>query len=91
MLVLLAGLLPDPQHNISMMGITINIHALCFLLAQGIGDATCTRVAQYLGAGRPRRAFLTVKVRLTVSLGHDMLHHAFTYLTATETAINLMS
>lgn len=72
MLVFLAGLLPDPDHAINAMGITVNIHAVCFLVAQGVGDAACTRVAQNLGAGRPHRAWLTVKVRLLVGLWHAL-------------------
>lgn len=45
----------------SMMGITFNIHALCFFAAHGLSGAASARVGNDLGASRPRRAWLTVQ------------------------------
>jgi hypothetical protein len=44
-----------------MMGITFNIHALCFFAAHGLSGAASARVGNDLGAARPRRAWLTVQ------------------------------
>jgi Na+-driven multidrug efflux pump len=62
MLVLLSGLLPNPQLSISTMAITANMHDICYLMTAGMGSATSTRVAQSLGGGRPSTARLTVMV-----------------------------
>lgn len=59
---MLSGLLPMPEQTMSMMGITFNIHALCFFAAHGLSGAASTRVGNDLGAGRPHMAWLTVQV-----------------------------
>eukprot|EP00955_Chlamydomonas_euryale_P114660 366296-Chlamydomonas_euryale.AAC.6 len=46
----------------SMMGITFNVHALCFFAAHGLSGAASTRVGNELGAGRPRLAWLNTQV-----------------------------
>jgi MATE family multidrug resistance protein len=61
-IVMLSGLLPNPEQTMSMMGITFNIHALCFFAAHGLSGAASTRVGNDLGAGRPHMAWLTVQV-----------------------------
>lgn len=61
-IVLMSGLLPNPHQAMSMVGITINLHAVAFLAAQGLGGAASTCVAQDLGAGRANKVWLTVKV-----------------------------
>lgn len=62
-IVMLSGLLPNPEQTMSMMGITFNVHALCFFAAHGLSGAASTRVGNDLGAGRPHMAWLTVQVR----------------------------
>ena len=59
---MLSGLLPSPDVTMSMMGITFNIHALCFFAAHGLSGAASTRIGNDLGAGRPRMAWLTTQV-----------------------------
>ncbi|WIA44443.1 hypothetical protein OEZ86_007198 [Tetradesmus obliquus] len=61
-IVMLSGLLPNPEQTMSMMGITFNIHALCFFAAHGLSGAASTRVGNDLGGGRPHMAWLTVQV-----------------------------
>lgn len=61
-IVMLSGLLPNPDVTMSMMGITFNIHALCFFAAHGLSGAASTRIGNDLGAGRPRMAWLTTQV-----------------------------
>lgn len=58
-IVMLSGLLPRPDVTMSMMGITFNVHALCFFAAHGLSGAASTRVGNELGA-RPELRFLTV-------------------------------
>lgn len=50
-IVMLSGLLPRPELTMSMMGITFNIHALCFFAAHGLSGAASTRVGNELGKG----------------------------------------
>lgn len=47
--VMLSGLLPRPEVTMSMMGITFNVHALCFFAAHGLSGAASTRVGNELG------------------------------------------
>ena len=46
---MLSGLLPNPEQTMSMMGITFNIHALCFFAAHGLSGAASTRIGNDLG------------------------------------------
>lgn len=48
-IVILSGLLPRPEMTMSMMGITFNVHALCFFAAHGLSGAASTRVGNELG------------------------------------------
>ncbi len=61
-IVILSGLLPRPEMTMSMMGITFNVHAVCFFAAHGLSGAASTRVGNELGAGRPRLAWLNTQV-----------------------------
>jgi hypothetical protein len=54
---------PRRHQTMSMMGITFNIHALCFFAAHGLSGAASARVGHDLGGGRPAQAWLTVQVR----------------------------
>lgn len=49
LIVILSGLLPRPELTMSMMGITFNVHALCFFAAHGLSGAASTRVGNELG------------------------------------------
>jgi Na+-driven multidrug efflux pump len=48
-IVMLSGLLPNPEQTMSMMGITFNVHALCFFAAHGLSGAASTRIGNDLG------------------------------------------
>jgi MATE family multidrug resistance protein len=60
--VMLSGLLPNPEQTMSMMGITFNVHTLCFFAAHGLSGAASTRVGNDLGAARPKQAWQTAQV-----------------------------
>jgi len=62
LLLLLLLLLLCVLQTMAMMGITFNVHALCFFAAHGLSGAASTRVGNDLGAGRPQMAWLTVQV-----------------------------
>lgn len=63
-----------PQ-TMAMMGITFNIHALCFFAAHGLSGAASTRVGNDLGAGRPHMAWLTVQVRARQAVDNHSYTH----------------
>ncbi|EFJ30475.1 hypothetical protein SELMODRAFT_270709 [Selaginella moellendorffii] len=67
-LVLLSGLLPNPQLDASVFSIILNTIATCYMIPSGIGAATSTRVANELGAGRaaPARFAFLVSMGLAV-------------------------
>jgi Na+-driven multidrug efflux pump len=73
--VLLSGLLPNPHQAMSVMGISINLHAVAFLAAQGVGGAASTCVAQDLGAGQPKQAVHNMKVS---AMACQLHHHSCT-------------
>jgi MATE family multidrug resistance protein len=54
--VILAGWLGDPEQNVAVMGLVLNISGLLYMLPQGLGSATSVRVGNALGAGLPRAA-----------------------------------
>eukprot|EP00195_Chlamydomonas_chlamydogama_P009762 CAMPEP_0202901800 /NCGR_PEP_ID=MMETSP1392-20130828/14735_1 /ASSEMBLY_ACC=CAM_ASM_000868 /TAXON_ID=225041 /ORGANISM="Chlamydomonas chlamydogama, Strain SAG 11-48b" /LENGTH=532 /DNA_ID=CAMNT_0049588419 /DNA_START=201 /DNA_END=1799 /DNA_ORIENTATION=- len=72
-IVILSGLLPRPEMTMSMMGITFNVHALCFFAAHGLSGAASTRVGNELGAGRPRLAWLNTQVSVLMGTLSMML------------------
>jgi MATE family multidrug resistance protein len=54
--VILSGWLADPEQNVAVMGLVLNISGLLYMLPQGLGSATSVRVGNALGAGLPRTA-----------------------------------
>uniref|UniRef100_A0A453DW61 Protein DETOXIFICATION n=1 Tax=Aegilops tauschii subsp. strangulata TaxID=200361 RepID=A0A453DW61_AEGTS len=67
-LVLLSGLLPNPQLETSVMSITLNAANCLFMIPYGLGAAISTRVSNELGAGRPRAALLAVHVVMFLAI-----------------------
>ena len=57
-MIVLAGLLPDPELKVSAMSININFVMVCIMIPMGIGDGASTRVSNELGAGKPGKARL---------------------------------
>ncbi|KAL6604798.1 hypothetical protein ACP70R_042742 [Stipagrostis hirtigluma subsp. patula] len=64
LLVLLSGLLPNPQLN------TANC---LFMIPYGLGAAISTRVSNELGAGRPRAARLAVRVVMFLAVSEGVV------------------
>uniref|UniRef100_A0A7N0UWE9 Protein DETOXIFICATION n=1 Tax=Kalanchoe fedtschenkoi TaxID=63787 RepID=A0A7N0UWE9_KALFE len=65
-IVLLAGLLPNPNLETSVLSITCNTSTIFFLVSYGFGAAISTRVSNELGAGNPRAVRLAVFVVLGI-------------------------
>lgn len=54
LLVLLAGLFPDPKLETSVLSICLTISTLHFTISYGLGAAASTRISNELGAGNPK-------------------------------------
>ncbi|MED6142994.1 hypothetical protein PIB30_002818 [Stylosanthes scabra] len=67
-LTLLAGLLPNPQLETSILSVCLNTTTLHFFIPYGVGASASTRVSNELGAGNPRAAKGTVRVIVTVAV-----------------------
>jgi MATE family multidrug resistance protein len=67
MLILLSGLLPKPELEMSVLSICISIASLAYMIPLGLGAAVSTRVSNELGAGRSRAARLSAHVALCMS------------------------
>ncbi|CAL5192944.1 unnamed protein product [Lathyrus oleraceus] len=57
---LLAGLLPNPELETSVLSICLSISTLHFTISFGLGAATSTRVSNELGAGNPKAGRFSV-------------------------------
>ncbi|XP_048330326.2 protein DETOXIFICATION 16-like [Ziziphus jujuba] len=64
--VLLAGLLPNPKLETSVLSICLNTFAILWMIPFGLSAAVSTRVSNELGGGQPQAASLAVKVGLVM-------------------------
>lgn len=67
-LVLMSGLLPNPQLETSTLSICLTSTALLYMIPYGIGAAASTRVGNELGAGRPQAARGAVTIAVSMGL-----------------------
>ncbi|KAL1537341.1 Protein DETOXIFICATION 40 [Salvia divinorum] len=67
-LVLIAGLLEDPQLSLDALSVCMSINALLFTVAIGFNAAASVRVGNEIGAGHSRAAAFSVVVVNSVSL-----------------------
>ncbi|XP_059642606.1 protein DETOXIFICATION 16-like [Cornus florida] len=68
MMVLLSGLLPNPQLETSVLSISLNTAATVWMIPFGLSGAVSTRVSNELGAGHPQAARLAVRVILGMAI-----------------------
>ncbi|KAJ4887283.1 MATE efflux family protein [Raphanus sativus] len=66
-LVLLAGLLKDPEIALDSLAICMSISAVSFMVSVGFNAAASVRVSNELGAGNPRAAAFSTVVTTSVS------------------------
>ncbi|KAL6641035.1 hypothetical protein ACP70R_019216 [Stipagrostis hirtigluma subsp. patula] len=72
-LVLLSGLLPNPQLETSVLSISLNTGVLLFMIPLGLSYSISTRVSNELGAGRPQAAKLATKVVMCMALSQGLV------------------
>lgn len=73
LLLLLSGLLPNPELETSVLSICLNTGALMFMVPSGLSAAISTRVSNLLGAGKPQAAKLATRVVICMALSEGLL------------------
>ncbi|KAK4260740.1 hypothetical protein QN277_003818 [Acacia crassicarpa] len=68
LLILLSGLLPNPQLETSVLSICLNTVSTLYSIPLGIGAATSTRISNELGAGNPEAARVSVAVAMCIAV-----------------------
>ncbi|XP_042047840.1 protein DETOXIFICATION 16-like [Salvia splendens] len=61
-MVIVSGLLPNPTLETSVLSISLNTNGMIYMIPLGLGSAISVRVANELGAGRPKSARLAVRM-----------------------------
>ncbi|KAL6623019.1 hypothetical protein ACP70R_032898 [Stipagrostis hirtigluma subsp. patula] len=72
-LVLLSGLLPNPQLETSVLSICLNTGALLYMIPLGLTYSISTRVSNELGAGQPQTAKLATRVVMYMALSEGLV------------------
>ncbi|XP_028200660.1 protein DETOXIFICATION 1-like isoform X1 [Glycine soja] len=67
-LVLLAGLFPNPKLETSVLSICLTISTLHFTIPYGFGAAASTRVSNELGAGNPQAVHVAVSATMFLAV-----------------------
>ncbi|KAH9614762.1 hypothetical protein KSS87_008800 [Heliosperma pusillum] len=80
MVVLLSGLLPNPQLETSVLSVSLNTCWMVYMISVGLGGAVSTRVSNELGAGRPRAARLAIFVIIIISISEGLVVAIITIL-----------
>ncbi|MED6136461.1 Protein DETOXIFICATION 12 [Stylosanthes scabra] len=60
LIILLSGLLPNPELETSVLSVCLNTIATVYCIPYGIGAAASTRISNELGAGNPEAARIVV-------------------------------
>ncbi|XP_028121806.1 protein DETOXIFICATION 12-like [Camellia sinensis] len=92
LMVLLSGLLPNPQLETSVLSVCLNTISTLYQIPLGFGAAASTRVSNELGAGNPQGArvavfavmFLAVMEPTIVSTTLFATRHVFGYIFSNE-------
>ncbi|KAF3437231.1 hypothetical protein FNV43_RR19984 [Rhamnella rubrinervis] len=66
LVVLLAGLLPNPKLETSVLSICLSTFMMLFVIPFGLSAAVSTRVSNELGGGQPKSAILAARVGLVM-------------------------
>ncbi|KAI5568812.1 hypothetical protein POPTR_012G051900v4 [Populus trichocarpa] len=72
-MVLMSGLLPNPELETSVLSISLNTAATVWMIPYGLSGAASTRVSNELGAQHPYRARLAVCVVITIAVAEGIL------------------
>ncbi|XP_048136338.1 protein DETOXIFICATION 12-like isoform X2 [Rhodamnia argentea] len=68
LLILLSGLLPNPQLETSVLSVCLSTISTLYTIPFGVGAAGSTRVSNELGAGNPRAACVAVYAVLLIAV-----------------------
>ncbi|CAM0944735.1 unnamed protein product [Alopecurus aequalis] len=79
-MILLCGLLADPQATVASMGILIQTTSLIYIFPSSLGFGVSTRVSNELGADRPERAGRAAMVGLALGFAFGGAASAFAFL-----------
>ncbi|CAA2978820.1 DETOXIFICATION 14-like [Olea europaea subsp. europaea] len=71
--ILLGGLLPNPELETSVLSVCLTITSLHYLVQYSIGAAASTRVSNELGAGKPGAARVAVLAVLVLSVSEFVI------------------
>lgn len=72
-IVLMSGLLPNPQLEMAVLSISLNSIALMNMIPAGLSASTSTRVANELGAGRASAAERAAAVGFSLGVGEGVV------------------
>lgn len=92
LLVLLSGLLPNPELETSVLSICLTTIATLYAIPYGVGAAGSTRVSNELGAGNPQAARMVVYAVMLIAVIETTIvsttlfasRHVFGYLFSNE-------
>ncbi|KAL6552560.1 Protein DETOXIFICATION 16 [Orobanche hederae] len=73
MMVLLSGLLPNPELETSVLSICLNTASTVWMIPFGLSGAVSTRVSNELGAGNSQAAQMAVRVVLVIAISEGIL------------------
>ncbi|XVF50536.1 hypothetical protein PTKIN_Ptkin04bG0108900 [Pterospermum kingtungense] len=73
MIVLLSGLLPNPELQTSVLSICLNTAGTVWMIPFGLSGAVSTRVSNELGAGNPEVARLAVCIVIVMAISEGLL------------------
>ncbi|XP_054808116.1 protein DETOXIFICATION 14-like isoform X2 [Prosopis cineraria] len=92
LMILMSGLLPNPQLETSVLSICLNTISTLYCIPYGIGAAASTRISNELGAGNPDAARVSVVVTMSIAVLETTLvsttlfacHHVYGYTFSNE-------
>ncbi|KAK7295756.1 hypothetical protein RJT34_18668 [Clitoria ternatea] len=77
LLTLLAGLLPNPQLETSVLSVCLNTTTLHYFITYAVGASASTRVSNELGAGNPKAAKDAVHVVVVLGIAEAIIVSTF--------------
>ncbi|XP_028757792.1 protein DETOXIFICATION 12-like [Neltuma alba] len=92
LLILLSGLLPNPQLETSVLSICLNTISTLYCIPYGIGAAASARISNVLRAGNPDAARVSVVVTMCIAVSETTIvsttlfacHHVYGYTFSNE-------
>jgi MATE family multidrug resistance protein len=73
LLILLSGILPNPQLETSVLSVCLNTISSLYAIPYGLGAAASTRISNELGAGNPRAAQIAVYAVMLLAIAETTI------------------